>query len=266
MNFPVFFGVFIALCGRSIWAAPNPACSNRMKSELPENFIGVVAHGSHSLTKQDVQFYFPNEKEDFKLPVVNPDLSSETAILAKPVEFKHSFKSPALRVVDQVLSHMDSPNYGLMDFSNLGKIVHAAHMQDWWSEASRAYSELQDSETALDDSLCACIRDVDNNGIAEAIRTIAQRIGNEHSKLTETERRDYKKGFEYACGFSYKKGFGEEMKHAGTGSSFEPSCRELPELTNTEAWKEWKAMLHADDPEMREYGKQLALYMHCMLQ
>merc|ERR1712002_345119 len=200
MNFPVFFGVFITLGGESTLAAPNPACGNRMKSELPENFIGVVAHGSHSLTKQDVQFYFPNEKEDFNLPVVNPDLSSETEILAKPVDFKHSFKSPALRVVDQVLSHMDSPNYGLNeDFSNLGKIVHAAHMQDWWSEASRAYSELQDSETNDDDSLCACIRDVDNNGIAEAIRTIAHRIGNEHSKLTENER-----AYNFCYEFSYK--------------------------------------------------------------
>merc|ERR1712002_1141672 len=213
MNFPVFFGVFITLGGESTLAAPNPACGNRMKFELPENFIGVVAHGSHSLTKQDVQFYFPNEKEDFNLPVVNPDLSSETEILAKPVDFEHSFKSPALRVVDQVLSHMDSPNYGLNeDFSNLAKIVHAAHMQDWWSEASRAYSELQDSETTVDDSLCACIRDVDNNGIAEELRTIAHRIGNEHSRLSETERRDkYKLGFSYAGGYSYKYGYGEKM-------------------------------------------------------
>jgi hypothetical protein len=45
----------------------------------------------------------------------------------------------------------------------------------------------------------------------------------------------------------------------------EPST-ELPELENTEAWKEWRAMLQADDSEMREYGKQLALYMHCILQ
>merc|ERR1711935_455492 len=87
MNFLVFLGVFIALCGKSILAAPNPGCSNRMKSELPANFIGVIAHGSHSLTKQDVQFYFPNKKENINLPVVNPYLSSETEILAKPVEF-----------------------------------------------------------------------------------------------------------------------------------------------------------------------------------
>ena len=129
-------------------AAPNGAsaneCSSRMKSELPVDFAGVVAHATHSLTRQDIQFYFPSDKENISLPVVNPDLLSKTEILLQPVEFTHAFKSPGLRAIDQVLSHMDSSNYGLRDhFSSLGKIIHAAHMQDWWSEGSRAYSELK---------------------------------------------------------------------------------------------------------------------------
>ena len=80
-------------------------CSNRMKSELPEYFTGVVAHGSHSLTQQDVQFYFPNEKEEITFPVVNPNLQSETEILSKPVEIalvlfflKQTLKSPVIMV------------------------------------------------------------------------------------------------------------------------------------------------------------------------
>ena len=133
-------------------AAPNSEianeCSNRMKNELPLDFAGIVAHGSHSLTKQDIQFYFPNNKENINFPVVNPDLNSKAETLSKPVEFKQTFKSPALRAIDQVLSHLDTPNYGLLnkDFSSLGKIIHAAHMQDWWAEASRAYSNLQVSK------------------------------------------------------------------------------------------------------------------------
>ena len=128
-------------------AAPNGAsaneCSSRMKSELPVDFAGVVAHATHSLTRQDIQFYFPSDKENINLPVVNPDLLSKTEVLLQPLEFTHAFKSPGLRAIDQVLSHMDSSNYGLRDhFSSLGKIIHAAHMQDWWSEGSRAYSEL----------------------------------------------------------------------------------------------------------------------------
>ena len=120
-----------------------------MKNELPLDFAGIVAHGSHSLTKQDIQFYFPNNKENINLPVVNPDLLSEAETLSKPVEFKQTFKSPALRAIDQVLSHMDTPNYGLKHFNSLGKIIHAAHMQDWWAEASRAYSNLQVSKISF---------------------------------------------------------------------------------------------------------------------
>ena len=40
----------------------------------------------------------------------------------------------------------------------------------------------------------------------------------------------------------------------------------LPELTSEEAWADWKHMLLANEPDMREYGKQVGLYMHCMLQ
>ena len=39
-----------------------------------------------------------------------------------------------------------------------------------------------------------------------------------------------------------------------------------PELTNTEAWNVWKEMMIAVQPDMKEHGKQLALYMHCMIQ
>merc|ERR1711942_274854 len=102
-------------------AAPDLAaneCSNRMKSELSESFMAVVAHGSHSLTKQDVEFYFPTDKKEIYLPVINPDLLSNTPILSQPVDFKHSFSSPALRAVDQVLSHMNSPDYDIRNYSD----------------------------------------------------------------------------------------------------------------------------------------------------
>ena len=48
-----------------------------------------------------------------------------------------------MRAVDQVLSHMESPEYDIRNYSDLEKIVHAAHMQDVWTEASKAYAKLQ---------------------------------------------------------------------------------------------------------------------------
>ena len=50
--------------------------------------------------------------------------------------------SPALRVVDRVLSHMNSPHYDMRLYTDLEKLVHAAHMQDVWQEAAMAYKKL----------------------------------------------------------------------------------------------------------------------------
>ena len=77
------------------------------------------------------------------MPIVNPDLLSFEPILFHPPDFQHSFSSPALRVVDQVLSHMNSPHFDMRLYTDLEKIVHAAHMQDIWVQAGKAYQQLQ---------------------------------------------------------------------------------------------------------------------------
>jgi len=249
MRIVLFVIGFIAIYGKPNIAAPDLAmtrsCSNRMSSELPENFAKIVAHGSHSMTKQDIQYYFPTEKEDIALPTVNPDMLSRTPILSQPAEFQHSFTSPALRVVDQVLSHMRSPEYYLRNYNDLEKMVHAAHMQDVWAEASRAYSKLQESKSD-DDGLCACIRDVENNGIMKAVTEAALELAGGES-----------------IG-AYWRSLKAEVEILEDDRSKTKEI--LPEITNTDAWNNWKEELMSMQPRMEEYGKQLALYMHCMLQ
>ena len=46
-------------------------------------------------------------QSDISMPVVNPDLISTEPILFNPPNFEHSFETPAMRVVDLVLSHMN---------------------------------------------------------------------------------------------------------------------------------------------------------------
>ena len=59
----------------------------------------------------------------------------------------------------------------------------------------------------------------------------------------------------------------ETMKHDDErNQDLEEAAEIQPELTNTKAWNVWKEMMIADQPDMREHGKQLALYMHCMIQ
>ena len=123
--------------------ATTNECATRMRKELPEGFAALIAHGTHSLSRQDIQYYFPSEKKEFNLPTVNPDLLSKTSILSQPIDFQHSWQSPALRLIDQILTHMDSTSYDEKDATPLERILHASHMQDWWFEGSKAYSKLQ---------------------------------------------------------------------------------------------------------------------------
>ena len=123
--------------------ARNNECTVKMNSALSADFAAVIAHATHSLSRQDIDFYFPTEREDIYLPVVNPDLLSNIKVLSKPFEFEHAFKTPALRLVEQVLSHMNFPDYDIKGYSAIERIVHAAHMQDWWSTGSKFYMELQ---------------------------------------------------------------------------------------------------------------------------
>ena len=58
----------------------------------------------------------------------------------------------------------------------------------------------------------------------------------------------------------------DTKKHDEKNQDLEGTAEFQPELTNTEAWNSWKEMMIADQPDMREHGKQLALYMHCMIQ
>jgi len=250
--------------------SPTPdQCSVRMNSELSADFASVVAHATHSLSRQDIDFYFPSETEDINLPVVNPDLLSKTEVLSKPFEFEHAFKTPALRVVDQVLSHMNFPDYDIRGNSAIERIVHEAHMQDWWSTGSQAYLELQKSQNGVDDELCACIRDVENNGIMANLRILAKKTRG--SDLSNTGDRRHQKIMVYR--FLYRKFL---LKDPNQKSKIEKSLRgddeslddseDIAALESPEAWRVWKNMLLTNQPKMQEFGSQLAVYMHCMLQ
>jgi len=220
-------------------------CNNRIAAEfeLPGTFPGVVAHGIHSITIPDIHFYFPTDKTDIQMPVVNPDLLSDTPILSKPLDFKHSFTSPALRVIDQALTHMNSKHYDMSLYNDLEKIVHAAHMQDWWLEAGKAYNKMQESNN-IDDELCACVKDVENNGIVSMLRSIALKL--REPGLIYGENSDVKVATDEQTPYLLPSGL-------------------LPHLREVKHWNQWKAEMLTMEPYKEDYSNQLALFMHCAL-
>jgi len=110
-----------------------------------------------------------------RLPVVNPDLLSPDPVIFSPPDSQHTFSSPAMAAVDRILSHMNNPDYDLRQYTDLEKLVHAAHMQEVWQEAGNVYSEIQASD-GVDKDLCHCIQDVENNGIMRELLTVAHRL------------------------------------------------------------------------------------------
>ena len=57
-----------------------------------------------------------------------------------------------------------------------------------------------------------------------------------------------------------------EKSLRGDDESLDEASEDIVALENPEAWKIWKNMLLTNQPKMQEFGGQMAVYMHCMLQ
>ena len=102
-----------------------------------------------------------------------------------------------MEVVDRVLSHMNEPDYDMRLYWDLEKLVHAAHMQDVWQEASAVYMQIKvrqlcyrtflhlchQASGGVDKDLCACMRDVENNGVVRMLHQVAEKVKTSTSHL-----------------------------------------------------------------------------------
>ena len=117
----------------------------------------MFGHGLHSLTVNDLQFYF-DEKADEKngISTVNFNLSGPAVLEnAQSIQLAHKYIktievnvifsfmfryfTPAYSALDHVLSNIDDPNYGVKNANDLDMIAHTLHMQKQWSVAGKAY-------------------------------------------------------------------------------------------------------------------------------
>ena len=76
-----------------------------------------------------------------QLPTVNQDISSDNPILFTVVDSPNTntFNTMGMKVVDQVLIHMDDKNYMAKGYSPLENLVHGLHMHEEWQKISDAY-------------------------------------------------------------------------------------------------------------------------------
>jgi len=170
-------GVFIVGClfkgnqSRAGWEVMSD-----VRKGLDPSFPGVVAHGVHSLTLPDIRHYFPSSSQKtVRIPVVNPDLLSQAPILSYPPDFQSSFHSPMLQAVDRILSHLGEPHYDIRGYTDLERLVHAAHMHEMWYQASKVYSDIQEQGGITEPGLCQCIQDGENDQVIRMLHIIARK-------------------------------------------------------------------------------------------
>merc|ERR1712112_108465 len=129
------------------------------KEKLDFNFPMDVAHGVHSLTLNEIRFFFnPSAGEDNGIPVVNPNRTQSNSVLpnAPLIVLNNSLTAtPALWGIDYVLSHMDDDNYGIKVLNTLDSIAHRLHIQEWNIKAAVEYKKIK-KDAPTTPGFCTC--------------------------------------------------------------------------------------------------------------
>ena len=153
-------------------------CQHIMKKHgLSKRFPGAVAHGVHSITLEDIQHYFkPDATADNMVPTLNYDATSQQPVLrnAPLYGYDTSFYTTGMRRADQVLTHMDNKMWDLKHYNTLEKLVHILHMDEVWAKTKLHYDRFK--EQGVNKSLCACVSDVNNNGIINLLHFMTLKI------------------------------------------------------------------------------------------
>jgi len=144
----------------------------------PDNFVPFVTHSIHSLSLEDIRFYFKSDaQEENNIPTVNPDMDSEERVLphAPLAGYDDDFSTPAMRQFDMVMRNMDRADWQVKGYSPLEMTTHVFHMAELWNQAAKQYdlaAKLLDPHSHV----CGCMKDVENNGIMQYMNLLAFKI------------------------------------------------------------------------------------------
>jgi len=227
------------------------------RNGISERFPGVVAHACHSISAEDLrEFFDPSATSRNSIPVVNPDLRSEVPILHDAPEPGSSpFSTPAMRLIDRVLNHMDDKFFDVRGYNALERITHAMHMREVWFEASSRYALLQNSSIPAD--LCTCALDIENNGIMDILPFIALKLrepGLVYGKHVTVNDRVYD-----WSGNVYSYGFGAVSPSAL--ATVQDTT--IPPLQNHSSWEFWKDFMMKN--MVSTDAQEFAVFVHCAL-
>jgi len=177
----MFIILIVALLGFAMTAPTPETCPAIMESAgiSEDTFAPMVTHAIHSLTLEDIIFYFKADAtEQNNIPIANLDWrSDEDRVLehAPLVGYDDEFSTAGMRHFDMVMRNMKRTWWGVKNYSILEKVTHALHMAELWNGAGEQYKmveKLLDPES----DLCACVNDIENNGVLQFLNLLALKI------------------------------------------------------------------------------------------
>ena len=191
----------------------------------------------------------------------------DNIIVPNAPDITGDFQSIAMQTFDVALTHMDDPNY-IQTNGILERLSHHFHMHELWTKAQTYFEHFADSD--LNTTICECARNTTGNGIDQELTNIFLYFRDFFNKPKSLKKnRKMQSGrcnfysYGYGYGYSYWLYCGGAEMQAKRGRDVSER-KQLPELTNSTAWIEWKKMLQEsmlDDKDVRKF----ALFMYCAL-
>jgi len=245
---------YLVLCvGVFFVRSEEKNCSEILANkDIAEEFPYFVAHGSHSLTLNDLRAFFDEKAaKNNGIAVVNRNLTGDVLLQNAPwITPDSRFSSPAFFALDQTLSHMDDNLYDIKNANALDRIAHALHMQEFWLKSSLYFKDLPRKFKLK--KVCKCIEKMYGQMIGRELSTIAKQI-REPEKMYSSPGNSTRYGFGYGYSFSVSR------------SQAKPEAGKP--IEDEETWALWKDYTTEGLTEavMEEMARSFALYLGCKL-
>jgi len=248
-------------------------CKDSMMAEnVFENFSMAVTHGTHSISLQDIRYFFEKDAPVLNsIHTVNRDLKAddEDIVTDNAPDIPGDFNSLAMHTFDVALTHMDDKDY-IQKSGVLQRLSHHFHMHEIWGRAKVFYEEF--AKNGVPQKLCSCALNHADNGIDQELTNIFLYFRDNFNKPPPKRGRKLAaapiKDQADECYYWYLYGYWYYYRcrsYHGKRSQREAVQQSpLPKLESSDAWKVWKEMIMKSmlgDEDVRKF----ALYMYCAL-
>jgi len=210
-------------------------CAERFhNNNVSAEYGWFAAHGSHSITLNEIQFFFePTATFENGITIVNFNLSGDILLPNAPwIDVDNRFTSPAMFALDHVLSNMEDNNYDIKNGNALDRIAHNLHMQELWQNAAKFYKESK-LKGKRKSKLCGCLDETFNTVVNASLHLLAKAIRGPEPEQMSTQNPEERKAY-IPVTTTRRPPYG-----GGGGITLSPTPRWPPWRTTTPRWPPW---------------------------